>query len=186
MIFYRLYVGSNNTVKANKVTSYSDVDKNRWSYNAIMYLTEKGILEGYEDGTFKPAAEISRAELSAIIVRYSELTSKTAVEFTDIEKTHWAKSAIEKVATRGLMIGYEDGTFKPDEKLTRAEAAATINRLLGRNVEGVKVNDNPFSDLKTSHWGYENMVEAIATHECVVAKDGKEEWKSHEYPYLEK
>ena len=186
MIFYRLYVGSNNTLNTKANIEYSDVDKNRWSYDAIMYLTEKGILKGYDDGSFKPLKEISRAELAAIIVRYSKLTSKTSVEFTDVTKEHWAKDSIEKVATKGWMIGYENGAFKPNAKLTRAEAAATINRLLGRNVEDVKVNDSPFSDLKASHWGYEDLVEAITTHTCVLAKDGKEEWKSHEYPYLEK
>ena len=57
-------------------------------------------------------------------------------------------------------------------------------RLFERNVEGISVNDNPFSDLKSSHWAYEDMIEAITTHTCTLDKNEKEIWKSHEYPYL--
>ena len=104
-----------------------------------------------------------------------------------IDDRYWAKDVIEKVSTSGLMNGYEDDTFKPNNKLTRAEAVTVINRMLQRNAKGIKVNDVPFSDLSTSHWAYSEMLEAITTHTCTVDKDNnyQEEWKSHEYPYLE-
>lgn len=184
-IFYRIDTNSKGGKYRVKKT-YSDVSKDRWSYDAIMYLSDKGILNGYEDGTFKPTKSVSRAELSAVIARYADLKSKTSMLYQDVDSSFWATDAISKVTERGLMNGYGDGSFKPNQNLTRAEVATVINRLLERNIDDAQVNDNPFSDLSASHWAYKNMVEAFTSH--VVRENGNQrgKWISHSYPYLKK
>lgn len=182
-IFYRIDTNSQGG-KYKVKKSYSDVAKDRWSYDAIMYLSDKGIINGYADGTFRPQNPVNRAELAAVIARYAQLKSKTSMLYNDIDSDFWANDVISKVTERGLMNGYGDGSFMPEKALTRAEVATVINRLLERNIEDASVNDNPFSDLSTGHWAYKNMVEAFTSH--VVRENGNQRgrWMSHSYPYL--
>ncbi len=186
MILYRLIAGTEKEEMARNTQTFSDVLNTRWSYEAIEYLARMGILEGYEDGTFKPAKQITRAEFATILVRYQNLKERKAIDYKDVSNDYWAKEAIEKAVEEGLMIGYQDHTFKPENDLTRAETATVINRLLNRKVENVTVTDNPFSDLRKNHWAYEDMMEAVTTHSSTKDENGVETWKSHEYPYLKK
>ena len=108
------------------VTYAADYD-NHWAKEAITKWSEKEVLEGYEDGTFKPNNKVTRGELAAIIVRVFGLTDTSAAEkYTDVEATKWYASDIAKVSSAGIMNDYEDGTFKPNQEATREEAAYAI------------------------------------------------------------
>ena len=108
------------------VTYAADYD-NHWAKEAITKWSEKEVLEGYEDGTFKPNNKVTRGELAAIIVRVFGLTDTSAAEkYTDVEATKWYASDIAKVSSAGIMNNYEDGTFKPNQEATREEAAYAI------------------------------------------------------------
>ncbi len=133
-----------NDVRANAYTTrndFSDVSKNRWSNASISTLTNLKILEGYGSGTFRPRNSITRAEFVTILARMADATDVKPSNFTDV-KGHWAAENIELAASEGWINGYADNTFKPDRKLTRAEAAAILNRVLGRTVSAETLPEN--------------------------------------------
>ncbi|TXK82638.1 S-layer homology domain-containing protein [Paenibacillus sp. N3.4] len=116
----------------NGLQKFNDVSDNHWAADAIHQVQGAGLLSGYPDGSFKPDTPITRAELAAIIVRISKLNVVDTVQgFTDTQG-HWAAGYIQAAKVAGLMSGYEDGSFRPDQQLTRAEAVKAINTLLKR------------------------------------------------------
>ena len=123
-------------IEADKTYSntFSDVPKGYWAANYIGYMQQFGIITGYEDGSFRPDAPVTRAEFAAIASRFEKLTQGSA-SFTDVPDTHWAVKYINFAATRGWVTGYEDGTFKPEHSITRAEVAAVTCRLLERSAD---------------------------------------------------
>ncbi len=143
-------------------TSFADVDNNVWYYRYIGFEESQNIITGYEDGTFKPENSITRAEFANMIVHFAELNTENAdTAFTDING-HWAQNQIAACYAAGYIKGYADNTFMPDNYITRAEAVAIINRVLGR--DDIKDFENPFSDVTDSHWAYADIMEAAITH----------------------
>ena len=125
---------------------------------------------GYTDGTFRPNADITRAELATIIARFAKLDVNTKT-FSDING-HWAQKNIELAAGNGWINGYEDGTFRPNNNITRAETFAMINRVLDRQTESVSdllptSEMNMWSDnLNENAWYYKDVQEATNYHKC--------------------
>lgn len=104
----------------------SDYDKH-WAKETITKWSGKGVLKGYEDGTFKPSEKVTRGELAAILVRvFGLLDTTSATKYTDVEDAKWYAKDIAKVSSAGIMNDYEDGTFKPEQEATREEAAYAI------------------------------------------------------------
>ena len=101
---------------------------------SVAVLNGMGVFKGYEDGSFKPEGNITRAEVAAIAARFDNDGDKTAAKFSDIAN-HWAKDEISIAANHGWIKGYEDGSFKPDQKITRAETMTLVNRVLNRQPE---------------------------------------------------
>lgn len=103
---------------------------------AIEGLVDKGVINGYPDGTFKPSNDVTRAELAKMIVTYFDLKGDTQmiVDFSDISN-HWAKSYIETAALNGIIKGYEDHTFRPENHVSNGECAAMITRLLDSSIK---------------------------------------------------
>ena len=141
----------------------------KWYNNAINAVVARGIMRGYSDGTFKPNAPITRAEFAQMISAIDAKPFGTA-PFADV-KGHWAELAIGKEYAAGRISGYPNGTFRPDAPITRAEAAHILNKIFERNydlVSALQSNDKGnikfFTDLSTSFWGYNDMVEATNTH----------------------
>ena len=135
---------------------------------------------GYEDGTFRPEAYITRAEASAVIARYLGLEDATeANNLTDIQG-HWAEGYINAMAENQLIQGYEDQTFRPDNNITRAEAVTILNKVQGRapSLEYLQTQDfNPFSDLREDTWYYQDVLEATITHTYTLDENNLEiEW----------
>ncbi|CEQ17870.1 ZmpA/ZmpB/ZmpC family metallo-endopeptidase [Paraclostridium sordellii] len=149
---------------------FNDISNDYWAKNEVNYLASKGLLNGYEDGTFRPENPITRAEVATILVRSSgDIKQKFKKIFPDIDDSHWANKYIEKAAELGYMLGYEDGSFKPDQVITRGETVVTLNRIY-RNPCDLKETNNSkilFTDLDKNNWAYNDIIKAILSHEHV-------------------
>lgn len=150
-------------------TSYTDVSESEWSASYVGFAEQQGLVTGYEDGTFRPEAPITRAEFAVMIARYLNLSPSEYTGFADTQE-HWADGAISALAAIGMISGYEDGLFRPGQAITRAEAVKVINTILGRNTICSGVHDNPFVDLTQDHWAYNDILEASTTHKARTAK----------------
>ena len=135
--------------------TFSDVAKSHWAANYIGYMQQFGIITGYADGSFRPDASVTRAEFAAIASRFEALTEGTK-SFSDVPSSHWAAKYINFAATRGWVNGYADGTFRPNNSITRAEVAAVTCRLLERNADQSNIPRHlselrPFTYVSDSH-----------------------------------
>jgi uncharacterized repeat protein (TIGR02543 family) len=178
-IFFRLLKADIRAQYLTKENSFTDVSENSWYCTAVSTLVKLGILEGRSKTTFAPNAVITRAELATICARFATGTGSKEVSFSDIQG-HWAQADIEKAASYGWIEGYEDGTFRPDRKITRAEAITIINRVLGRSPQGEDslLDDmNVWSDnMNQNAWYYLDIQEATNSHEFERKDSSQEAW----------
>ena len=163
--------------------TFSDVAKSHWAANYIGYMQQFGIITGYADGSFRPDASVTRAEFAAIASRFETLTEGTK-SFSDVPGNHWAAKYINFAATRGWVNGYADGTFRPNNSITRAEVAAVTCRLLERNADQSYIRSHlselrAFTDVNESHWAYWYTIEAANGHD--YTKSGSSETWSRTY-----
>ena len=166
-IFFRLLTDETREANMTKSNGYNDVKDGDWFCCAVSTLSKMGIIKGYEDGAFKPNDPISRAEFAAIAARFDPDGDKTPATFADVT-SHWAKDEISIAANHGWIKGYEDGSFKPDQKITRAETMTLVNRVLNRLPEA---KDDLHKDMKTwvdnmdeTAWYYLAVQEATNSH----------------------
>ncbi len=187
VVFFRLLDADYRETVRTLTGDFPDVDANRWSSKHISTLATGGVIDGYTDGTFKPSANITRAELATIASKFDELDLDVENVFPDVEG-HWAEKYINSAAAKGWVDGYTDGTFKPDQFITRAEFVALVNRVLGRNlvrVEDILEEAKQFPDLLPTSWYYVDMIEAINSHLYERQEDGYETWVEIIYPVIE-
>ena len=178
-IFFRLLTDETRNANSTKSNSYSDVAEGAWYNHAVSTLSAMGIVKGDSQGKFNPNAPITRAEFAAIAARFDDKANTTAVDFSDIA-SHWAKNEINAAANNGWINGYTDGTFRPNNKITRAEAMTLVNRVLKRLPETaedlhndmIKWSDN--SD--TSAWYYLAVQEATNSHYYDLKGNKHEKW----------
>ncbi len=184
-IFYRLLKEDVRDENTTNVSDFSDVSSSDWYGTTVATLADMGILKGYEDGTFRPNAPITRAEFAAIATRFFDETGATYEPgtFTDVTGSEWFAGAIMDAVNLGLIGGYEDGTVRPNNNITRAEACAIVNRTLGRVPDADHLL--PEDEMKTwpdnpeSAWFYADMQEATNGHEYEwITEDGNkiENW----------
>ena len=166
-IFFRLLRDEVRDGAFTTSNSYSDVAYGKWYNNPISTMSALGIITGYPDGTFKPNKPITRAEFAAIAARFDETQSGKSATFSDVIG-HWAAKEIGIAYYNDWIKGYPDGTFKPDQNITRAEAMTLINRVLERKPESpadLLTNMNKWTDnLDTSKWYYLDVQEATNSH----------------------
>ena len=144
--------------------SFSDVKSDAWYANAVSYAKEKGYISGYEDGTFKPDNTITRAEFAVMTANYLGLTPVESNSlFSDVTYDFWANGYINAMTAAEKLNGYEDGTFRPNNTITRAEAVTMMNKALRRNSDANAI-ENPFSDVSPSHWAYNQIIESAVQH----------------------
>ncbi len=166
-IFFRMLTDESRAEFWSKTNSFSDVSDSDWFNNAVSTTSAAGIVNGYDTGDFKPNAPITRAEFAAIASRFSSNGDSSENVFSDISG-HWAADAINEAAAVGWITGYEDGTFRPDQYITRAEAMTLINRVLYRLVDADGVGN--LSDMVTwpdntaDKWYYAAVQEATNSH----------------------
>ena len=152
---------------------FSDISNDYWGKNEVNYLASKGILIGYEDGTFRPENPITRAEIATILVRANtDIKEKIKAVFPDVNDEYWAKKYIDKANELGYMIGYEDGTFRPENPITRAETVVTLNRIYRNPCDFKETNSDkiPFTDLDKNNWAYNDIIKATISHEHIDKK----------------
>ena len=178
-IFFRLLTEEVRTANSTQSNSLSDVTRGQWFNHAVSTLSSMGIVKGHNDGTFAPNAPITRAEFAAIAARFDDKNTDTSSKFTDIA-SHWAKNEIGIAANKGWINGYPDGTFRPNQYITRAEAMTLVNRVLNRLPENssdlldsmIKWPDN--SDA--SQWFYLALQEATNSHYYKTKENKFEKW----------
>lgn len=162
---------------------FIDVPADKWYFDAVNQLTGFNLLSGFPDGTFRPDENITRAQFVTILSRFPHTDIGTDKTFADVPETHWAHEAILTAVAQGWAGGYPDGSFRPDQTITRAEAVTMLNRILGREgdqtmastANGIRI----MPDVPDTHWAYLAMLEAVTEHEYTVT-DGQEKWTSFE------
>jgi len=178
-IFFRLLGDGTRAQHMTRTNSFSDVKAEDWFNTAVSTMAAMGVVNGYPDGTFRPNEKITRAEFAAIAARFDSNGNTTGASFLDIYE-HWAYKEINIAANNGWVLGYEDGSFKPNQPITRAEAMAMVNRILQRIPENtgdllpdmIKWPDNADS----SAWFYLTIQEATNSHTYARKPSSYEYW----------
>lgn len=169
-IFFRLMTDDARAKFDSLDNSFSDVAKGKWYNRAISTLAKAGIIKGDPAGTYRPGDPITRAEMAAIIARFGDF-KEGGKTFNDISG-HWAQKYIELAASNGWINGNPDGTFKPNNNITRAETVAMINRVLDRQTKDVSdllpvsQMTNWSDNMDTAKWYYRDMQEATNNHKA--------------------
>lgn len=177
-IFFRLLKDSVRDSKLLTTNTYADVPSDHWANTAISTMTGLGIVQGYNSTTFDPSAPITRAQFAAICARFDTGKSSGTQTFTDI-KGHWAEKYIERAAELGWIKGFEDGTFRPDTYITRAQAMTMINRVLNRIPEensDLLAGMNTWPDCNPGDWFYLAVQEATNSHDFKHKVGNYETW----------
>ena len=178
-IFFRLLDDDTRAKYWSSKNDFSDVSADKWYNNAVSTLSNMGVIGGYADGTFRPDAPISRAEFAKIAVSFTQNNGSAVYNyFTDVKTTDWFAPYVTAAKDAGLIEGYSDGSFKPESKITRAEACAIVNRTLGRKPSKahMKISDRiDWPDVQTTDWFYEAIMEATNSHTCTMG-DRVETW----------
>ena len=165
-IYFRMLTDESRTKFWSQNSGYSDVKAGDWFNNAVSTLSKAGIIAGYEDGSFRPNGYITRAEFATIAARFFDVTYNGKDLFPDISG-HWAKDYINQAANKGFVNGYEDGTFKPDRNITRAEAVTMVNRTLDRHPDKNHFTKDMLvwpDNMDQTKWYYADMQEATNSH----------------------
>ena len=182
-IFARL-ISEQKSEKISGKSDFADVKSSEWYSKFIGYIEKYGIIKGYDNNTFKPDENISRAEFVAMTVRFNSLFNDVkkgsyTVKYTDVANNYWAYSDIAYAKHAGWLNGYADGTFKGDNAITRAEVVTVVNKATGRIADEGYINKNlsslnKFTDLKNnSHWAFYAIAESANTHIGVTGTDNE-------------
>lgn len=177
-IFFRLLKDSVRDGNLLTSNTYTDVADDYWANTAISTMTGLGIVQGHSATTFDPSAPITRAQFAAICARFDTGKSNGSRTFSDIEG-HWAKAYIERAAELGWISGFQDGTFRPDAYITRAQAVTMINRMLNRVPEDpsdLLPGMNVWPDCSPSDWFYLAVQEATNSHDFEHKAGNYETW----------
>ena len=177
-IFFRLLKDSVRDANLLTGCTYTDVADDYWANTAISTMTGLGIVQGRSTTTFDPKAPITRAQFAAICARFDTGKSSGTQTFTDI-KGHWAEKYIQRAAELGWIKGFEDGTFRPDTYITRAQAMTMINRVLNRIPEDesdLLPGMNVWPDCNPGDWFYLAVQEATNSHDFEHKAGNYETW----------
>ena len=182
-IFFRLLTDDAREEFWSQTNDYTDVASDAWYNNAVSTLSNMGIIDGYEDGTFKPNAPITRAEFTAIATRFFDYTAEYEGAFNDVTYSDWYADCVQAAVDMGLVNGYADGGFHPTAYITRAESCAIVNRVLNRVPHEDYLLDEDemitWPDNSYGAWYYADMQEATNSHDYDwISMSGEvvEEW----------
>lgn len=177
-IFFRLL---DEDVRDDNLTTYNtfpDVDQDYWANTAISTMASLGVINGRNSGLFDPDAYITRAEFAAICARFDDSGVDGITTFTDTVG-HWAEDEISRAAALGWIQGYADGTFRPNQYITRAQAVTMINRVLCRlpeDTDDLLSGMNTWTDCHEDDWFYLAIQEATNSHDFVAKDRVYESW----------
>ncbi|NLY19831.1 MAG: S-layer homology domain-containing protein [Tissierellia bacterium] len=179
-IFFRMMSDSSRRTNWKTTNSFNDVKGTDWYNNAISTLSNAGGVIGYPDGSFKPEANMTRGEFATMASRFLKDSGYlTDSKFIDVNG-YWAEDSINKLSSMGLIKGYEDGSFKPNQEITRAEVATLMNAVLDRTPH----KDYMLNSMKkwsdnsnTNSWYYAQIQEATNSHEFERSNvNNRERW----------
>lgn len=172
-IFFRMLTDNSRNEFWKTKNSYTDVPADMWSNNAISTMSNAKILAGDPDGRFRPVDSITRGEFAAIAARFSSKEYNGENMFSDTDG-HWSEEYINRAAQEGWISGYPDGTFKPDQYITRAEAMTLVNNILNRHAKENGMLDNmlKWPDNVVGEWYYTAVQEATNSHYYNRDSDG--------------
>lgn len=179
-IFFRLLKDDVRDDNLRTSNTFADVPNDYWANTAISTMAGLGIVQGRSSTAFDPNASITRAEFAAICARFDTGKSSGTQTFSDI-KGHWAQSYIERAAELGWIKGFEDGTFRPNDCITRAQAMTMINRVLNRIPEDASdllPDMNVWPDCNPGDWFYLAVQEATNSHNYKHKAGNYETWIS--------
>lgn len=137
---------------------FTDVPKTDATYTAIKTLTDQNVINGFEDYTFQPKAQVTRGQAAAIINRALGLKAERMSHFTDVSKTHRFASDIAAIREAGIIMGFDDKTFRPEVEMTRNEMAAIIQRAFDLKMSQTTATNIKYSDIRADHWAYKGIV----------------------------
>ena len=183
-VFARLLAQRNGErITAPVTPTFPDVSADAWYAGYVSYLARYGIAVGYTDGLFHGEAPITRAEFTAMAVRFFDsygdgdpAIMEDYGGFWDVSPGHWAAGYIEDAARYGWVVGSGNGTFRADDEISRAEVVTMVNRLLGREADQAYIADAPrglirFPDVYRTHWAYHDILEAANHHQADVSAE---------------
>ena len=173
-MFYRLLLDQDVPVTEH----FDDVPADAWYAHPVEVLASLGIVKGVGNDKFAPERAITRAEFAAIAARFAQAAA-TGASFTDVPETHWAYGEITTAASYGWVTGIGGGLFAPDRLITRGEAAAMVNRMLGRLADKAAIDAGqarPFPDVTDSHWAWYEIGEATTEHDYTMGSE-METWQ---------
>ncbi|MGE5391369.1 MAG: Ig-like domain-containing protein [Deltaproteobacteria bacterium] len=152
---------------------FKDVSANNVNAVFITYLVHKGVMGGFPDGTFRPGEGLTRAQAATVLVKAAGLPAPTvpASKFSDVPATHWAAASIAAAAQAGYLSGFPDGTFRPDEKLTRAQGISLVMRIC---TVKERAELPALKDMNKNHWAAADMGTAIALEMVGISADGQQ------------
>ena len=177
-IFFRMLTEESRNAFWSTTNQFNDVKNGDWYNNALSTMANANIIEADVNGDYRPDEDITRADFAILLSKFFQVSETTSHKLSDIEG-HYAESEIAKVAAKGWIIGYPDGSFRPNESITRAETAKLVNRILERTPHREKLKENmiKFSDVLKDEWYYIEVCEATNSHEYArVNKSLLEEW----------
>lgn len=180
-IFFRMLTDESRDALWSTANTYTDVTENDWYNNAVSTMANGGIVTGYPDGSFDPNGNITRAEFAAMAIRFFQDAKAGPAKFSDTIG-HWAEESISKAQSQGLIAGYPDGSFQPDEPITRAEAMTLMNRVLERHPHKDHLLPVPEmitwpDNMDTGKWYYAQVQEATNSH-TYHAPDAEHDYES--------
>ena len=182
-IFFRMLTDKTRNEYWSQTNSFTDVAAEKWCNNAISTLFSMGIIDGYGDGAFRPDGPITRAAFTKMAVNFFDYHVKDYDgRFTDVDGDAWYAGYIQAAAELKLIEGFDDGTFRPDDAITRAQACAIINRTLGRVPDADRMSIRPlvtWPDCDEDAWYYADMMEATNSHDyqwITVGGEKTEKW----------
>jgi len=185
IIFFRLLNDSNKNMMVPN--AFSDINNKSWYTQSINYLAKIGVLDGYSDGTFHPDQPITRAEFTTIAAHFNTSIIESSNPFADVSPNYWAFNSIVTAYENGWIMGYPDGTFEPNNNITRAETVTIVNEMQDRCIEKLDIPTNltnVYTDLSPDYWAFTNIIEASFEHDYTRKTNGYEIWTSYSSPSL--
>lgn len=180
-MFYNLLVDK----EVKITTAFEDVPENAWYATPVNTLASLGIISGVGDNRFEPGRSITRAEFTALAMKFTVGAEKEENIFNDVKPADWFYEAVTGSIQFGWINGYGDGTFRPNNTITRAEVTAIVNKMLGREGDKAFIQQhqeelNRFTDVTPDYWAYYHIVEATNEHDYTKQGDC-EKWSSNSY-----
>lgn len=174
-VFYNLLLDQ--SVKQSG--EFPDVEKEAWYHEAVTTLASKGIISGSLDGNFYPEHPITRAEFTSIAARFARKSITGELPLSDVSQDAWYYNAVLTAVNYGWINGYPDGSFRPEQPITRAESTVIFNRMLARSADRNAIGKGAgvrFLDVPAAHWAFYDTTEAVTTHDFTRTPQAEETW----------